>query len=92
MTSEWLGERFEGDSADTRAEKIPLVPIGVRADSPACAGRGARPPSALAEFDFSSYVIHRMTSYMQSYVRSNAPSDVTKMGGGGLGPGTKYVP
>ena len=50
MTFEGLGEMFEGDSADTRAEKFPLVPMGVRAEGPACAGRGARPPSALAEY------------------------------------------
>ena len=50
MTSEGLGEMFEGDSADTCAGKIPLVPMGVRADGPVCAGQGARPPSALAEF------------------------------------------
>ena len=49
MTSEGLGEMFEGDSADTRAGKFPLGPMGVRAEGPACAGRGARPPSALAE-------------------------------------------
>ena len=29
MTSEGLGEMFEGDSADTNAGKIPLVPMGV---------------------------------------------------------------
>ena len=27
MISEGLGEMFEGDSADTRARKIPLVPM-----------------------------------------------------------------
>ena len=49
MTFEGFGEMFEGDSADTRAGKFPLVPMGVRAEGPACTGRGARPPSALAE-------------------------------------------
>ena len=28
MTSEGLGEMFKGDSADTCAEKLPLVSIG----------------------------------------------------------------
>ena len=50
MTSEGLGEMFEGDSADTRAGKIPLVPMGGRAEGPACVELGVRTPSALAEF------------------------------------------
>ena len=50
MTLEGLGEMFRGYSAETCAGKFPLVPMGVRAEGPACAGRGARPPSALAEF------------------------------------------
>ena len=29
MTSEGLWEMFEGDSADTRAGKLPLVPMGL---------------------------------------------------------------
>ena len=40
MTSEGLGEMFEGDSADTYAGKILLVPRG----GPACADTGARTP------------------------------------------------
>ena len=40
----------EGYFAETCAGKIPLVPMGVRAEGPACADPGARPPSALAEF------------------------------------------
>ena len=50
MTSEGLGEMFEGDSADTCAEKIPLVPMGGWADRQACADGERGPPSALAEF------------------------------------------
>ena len=50
MTLEGLGEMFRGYSTETCAGKFSLVPMGVRAESPACAGRGARPPSALAEF------------------------------------------
>ena len=47
MTSEGLGEMFEGDSADTYAEKFPLVSMG---------GEGERrPPSALAEILSISY-------------------------------------
>ena len=44
MTSEGLGEMFEGDSADTCAVKFPLVSMGGRADSLACADPGARTP------------------------------------------------
>ena len=51
MTLEGPGEMFRGYSAKTCAGKIPLVPMGVRAEGPACADPGARPPSALAEFD-----------------------------------------
>ena len=44
MTSEGLGEMFEGDSADTCAQKIPLVSMGGRAEGLACADLGARNP------------------------------------------------
>ena len=44
MTSEGLGEMFEGDSADTGAEKFPLVSMGGRAEGLACADPGARTP------------------------------------------------
>ena len=37
MTSEGLGEMFEGDSADTCAGKFPLMLMGGRANSQACA-------------------------------------------------------
>ena len=44
MTSEGLGEMFEGDSADTCARKFPLVLMGGRAEGLACADTGARTP------------------------------------------------
>ena len=44
MTSEGLGEMFEGDSADTGAGKFPLVSMGVRAEGLACADPGTRTP------------------------------------------------
>ena len=50
MTSEGLGEMFEGDSADMCAGKFPLVSMGGRAECLACADPGARTPSACAEF------------------------------------------
>ena len=46
MTSEGLGEMFEGDSADMCARKFPLVSMG-RVSHAETRERG--PPSALAE-------------------------------------------
>ena len=45
MTSEGLGEMFEGDSADMVAGKFPLVSMGGRAEGPACADPGVRTSS-----------------------------------------------
>ena len=42
MTSEGLGEMFEGDSADTCAGKFPLGLMGGRAEGLVCADPGAR--------------------------------------------------
>ena len=44
MTSEGLGEMFEGDSAHTCAGKFPLVSMGGRACGQACADPVARTP------------------------------------------------
>ena len=44
MSSEGLGEMFEGDSADTCGGKFPLVSIGGRAEDLTCADLGARTP------------------------------------------------
>ena len=44
MTSEGLGEMFEGDSADMCAGKFPLVSMGGRAEGLASADPGARTP------------------------------------------------
>ena len=46
MTSEGLGEMFEGDSADMCAGKFPLVSMGGRAEGLACADVERGPPSA----------------------------------------------
>jgi hypothetical protein len=46
MTSEGLGEMFEGDSADMCAGKFPLASIRGRAEGLACADPGARTPIA----------------------------------------------
>ena len=47
MFSEWLGEMFEGDSADTCAGKSPIV--GGQANGQACADGERGPPSVRAE-------------------------------------------
>ena len=44
MTSEGLGEMFEGDSADMCAGKFPLVSLGGQAEGLACADPGVRTP------------------------------------------------
>ena len=44
MTTEGLGEMFEGDSADTCAGKFPLLSMVGRAEGLACADPGARTP------------------------------------------------
>ena len=49
MTSEGLGEMFEGDSADMCAGKFPLVPMGVERRVSRVQTRDRGPPSALAE-------------------------------------------
>ena len=41
MTSEGLGEMFEGDYADTCSGKLPIVSMGGRAEGLACADIGA---------------------------------------------------
>ena len=52
MTSEGLGEMFEGDSADKCAGKFPLVLMGGRAEVLACADLGERTPiGAIGNFN-----------------------------------------
>ena len=46
MTSEGLGEMFEGDSADTCAGKFTLMLMGGRANGQACADGEQGPPLA----------------------------------------------
>ena len=48
MTSEGLGEMFEGNSADTCAGKFPLTSIGGRAEGQACEDPGARTPISVS--------------------------------------------
>ena len=58
MTSEGLGEMFEGDSADMCARKFPLVLMGGGAEGLACADPGARTPiGASGNCDFFTVLI-----------------------------------
>ena len=57
MTSEGLGEMFEGDSADMCASKFPLVLMGGRADGLACSVPGARTPIGASVILFGKQVL-----------------------------------
>jgi hypothetical protein len=48
MTSEGLGEMFEGDSADTCAGKFPLMSMGGRVEGLACADPEVRTPIGMS--------------------------------------------
>ena len=66
MTSEGLGEMFEGDSADMCAGKFPLMSMGGRAEGLACVDPGARTPIAVSgNFTFfsGSYTVSPALSY-----------------------------
>ena len=75
MTSEGLGEMFEGDSADTCARKFPLMLMGGRAHGPACADGEWGPPLAWAEilsyflkpfnFTFTLNLFHENDTFYQ---------------------------
>jgi hypothetical protein len=56
MTSEGLGEMFEGYSADTRAGQFPLVSMGGRAEGLACADPGARTPTGASGIIYLYYI------------------------------------
>jgi hypothetical protein len=60
MTSKGLGDMFDGDSADTCAEKFPLVSMGGRAEGLACADPGAS--------GIDSHVRHGRHSFDKIYV------------------------
>jgi hypothetical protein len=52
MTSEGLGEMFEGDSADTCAGKFPLVSMGGQTEGLVCADPGVRTPIGASGIPF----------------------------------------
>jgi hypothetical protein len=58
MTSEGLGEMFEGDSADMCAGKFPVVLMGGRAEGLACEDPGTRTPiGASGNLNLNFYLI-----------------------------------
>ena len=62
MTSEGLGEMFEGDSADMCAGKFPLVSMGAERRVLRAQTRERGPPSALAEFFMILFVLNWMST------------------------------
>ena len=57
MTSEGLGEMFEGDSADTCAGKFSLVSMGGQVEGIACADPGVRTPIGASGIFFKSQLV-----------------------------------
>ena len=57
MTSEGLGEMFEGDSADTCTGKFLLMSMGGQAEGLACADPEARTPISMSGNIVSFYQI-----------------------------------
>ena len=72
MTSEGLGEMFEGDSADTCVRKFPLMLMGGRANSPACAdGLNKSNCSFLVQWDQIVYCSEQSECTAFRYCRQN---------------------
>ena len=65
MTSEGLGEMFEGDSADTHTGKFPLVSMGGRAEGLACADLVARIPMGASGILYSLLLWVNKTIYIK---------------------------
>ena len=69
MTSDGLGEMFEGDSADPCAGKFPLVSMGGLAEGLACADPGARTPiGASGNFGFLCFYDHNSWAFVETIV------------------------
>ena len=76
MTSEGLGEMFEGDSADTCAGKFPLLSMGGRAEGLACAGPGARTPIGAS----GNYCCFQQQIHCVFYVLTCRSGKITDLG------------
>ena len=66
MTSEGLGEMFEGDSADTCTDKFLLMLMGGRTEGLVCADPGARTPIGMSGNFFLLLLSHE--SKVNSYI------------------------
>ena len=77
MTSEGLGEMFEGDSADMCAEIFLPVSMGGRAEGLVCADPGARTPIGAIQMSsfhnpiFDTYFLTENTEYKNKYHNMN---------------------
>ena len=71
MTSEGLGEMFEGDSADMCAGKFPLVSMGGRAEGLACADPGARTPIGASGILYLFFDLHTFDIVKYIYFEIN---------------------
>ena len=69
MTSEWLGEMFEGYSADTCTGKFPLLSMGGRAEGLAFTDPGARTPIG-ASGNFHYYYIKLLKTFRINVILS----------------------
>ena len=78
MTSEGLGEMFEGDSADMCAGKFPLMSMGGRADRQACADGERGPPSARAKISLVSTHSSVLTITLFTSIKKNSLDEKTK--------------
>ena len=67
MTSEGLEEIFEGDSADTCGEKIPLVSLVAERRVESAQTRKRGPPSAPAEISKVAILLFWQQGHMQSF-------------------------
>ena len=74
MTSEWFGEIFKGDSADTCGGKFPLVSMGGRAEGLRSQTQERQTPSALAEFfkDFIKFFIDLAVMFRRIFLKSTS--------------------
>ena len=71
MTSEGLGEMFEGDSADICARKFPHVLIGGRVEGLACADPVARTPIGASGNYLSCHFLAERTTLAELTGRTN---------------------
>ena len=70
MTSEGLGEMFEGDSADTCASKFPLLLMGAQVEGLACADPGSRTPIGVSGNLVLLIIISTTTKVLMDHIKN----------------------